>query len=478
MENFNFREGLEPVSPYGHYFNSSELCVSIICVFESEIPINLAHAMSWLQNVFLPIHPRFSSIMVTNEKGEKKWKMVEVELEDHVNVSIIPTGLSPTAYDEHLDDCISNIGMEKFPQNKPMWEVHVFNHPTSNAAATLIIKVHHSIGDGYSVMSAFLSCVQRADNPSLPLTLPSRRSTEAQSGNKSAWARVPQLFSTVFNTASDFGWSFLKSTLVEDDLTPIRSGDEGAGYLPLTLSSMTFSIDRMKYIKAKLGVTVNDIIVGIIFYGTRLCMQEISHKSSNADSTALVLLNTRKVRNYKPIKEMSADSEAPWGNRIAFLHVPIPKFSDPKFSNPLEYVLEAQKIIKKRRTSLGVYLTDKLLDIVKKLRGPEAAARYVHGTLRNSSMTISNMIGPVEQVTVANHPLKGLYFMTPGLAQNVTITIVSYMGNLRVTAGIEKGLLDPKKFKSCVENAFQMMLKAADRDEVPTKKIFNLKATL
>jgi hypothetical protein len=105
-----------------------------------------------------------------------------------------------------------------------------------------------------TVMSALLSCVQRADNPSLPLTLPSRRSTEAQSGNKSAWARVPQLFSMVFNTASDFGWSFLKSTLVEDDLTPIRSGDEGAGYLPLTLSSMTFSLDRMKYIKTKLGV--------------------------------------------------------------------------------------------------------------------------------------------------------------------------------------------------------------------------------
>jgi hypothetical protein len=54
--------------------------------------------------------------------------------------------------------------------------------------------------------------------------------------------------------------------------------------------------------------------------------------------------------------------------------------------------------------------------------------------------------------------------------QNLTLTIVSYMGNLRVTAGIEKGLLDPQKFKSCVENAFQMMLKAAD--EVPTHMKF------
>jgi hypothetical protein len=47
--------------------------------------------------------------------------------------------------------------------------------------------------------------------------------------------------------------------------------------------------------------------------------------------------------------------------------------------------------------------------------------------------------------------------------QNLTITIVSYMGNLRVSAGIEKGFLDPRKFKSCVENAFEMTLKAIDR---------------
>jgi hypothetical protein len=51
----------------------------------------------------------------------------------------------------------------------------------------------------------------------------------------------------------------------------------------------------------------------------------------------------------------------------------------------------------------------------------QAAARYIHGTLRNSSMTISNMIGPMEQVTMANHPLKGFYFMTPGLAQVILL---------------------------------------------------------
>jgi hypothetical protein len=66
-------------------------------------------------------------------------------------------------------------------------------------------------------------------------------------------------------------------------------------------------------------------------------MQEISHELSKAHSTALVFLNTRMIRAYKSVKEMvEPDSEAPWGNRFAFLHVPIPKFKDPKSLDPLE----------------------------------------------------------------------------------------------------------------------------------------------
>ena len=59
-------EGLEPASPNAQYFNSSVLSVSIIGVMQSEIPIeiNEARAISLLNDVFLPINTRFSSIMV------------------------------------------------------------------------------------------------------------------------------------------------------------------------------------------------------------------------------------------------------------------------------------------------------------------------------------------------------------------------------------------------------------------------------
>ena len=58
--------------------------------------------------------------------------------------------------------------------------------------------------------------------------------------------------------------------------------------------------------------------------------------------------------------------------------------------------------------------------------------------------------------------------------QSLVISIVSYMESLTVSAVIEKEFLDPQKFKSCVENAFEIILKAADEIPNQTKiSVFN-----
>ncbi|KDP24113.1 hypothetical protein JCGZ_25770 [Jatropha curcas] len=261
---------------------------------------------------------------------------------------------------------------------------------------------------------------------------------------------------------SDFGWSLLKSSLVEDVKSPIRSGDDGVQFKPISLSTVTFSLDRIKQIKARLGVTINDVITGIIFYGIRLYMVEVNDRFSNAHSTALVLLNTRAIGGYKSVKEMvKPNAESAWGNRFGFLHVSMPELTKSAISNPLQFVENANQIIKRKRSSLAVDLTGRLLDALRKLRGPETTAKYIHSTLKNSSMTISNVIGPVESMALANHPVKGLYFMVVGVPQSLTITMVSYTGQLRVAVGAEKGFIDTQKFNSCIENAFEMIFKSA-----------------
>lgn len=192
---------------------------------------------------------------VTNEDGEQRWKRVEVRPEDHVTVPVFAAGMSPEFYDKCLDDYLSKIATEHLPQSRPMWEIHIIKYPTSHAASNVIFKLHHSLGDGFSLMGALLSCLQRADNPSLPLTFPSIQSHTNKDGKNFSMCRtVHKFFSTVYNSASDFSSSIIKSCLIEDDKTPIRSGQHGVEFLPAGIETMTFSLDHIKQIKSKLGV--------------------------------------------------------------------------------------------------------------------------------------------------------------------------------------------------------------------------------
>ncbi|KAK7267350.1 hypothetical protein RIF29_20019 [Crotalaria pallida] len=456
------KEEPEPVSPMGQYFNSPTLCIYVIGVLEFEVPIDDLHVFTLLEDVFLPINPRFSSIMVQGKNGEKQWKQVAVNLKDHVRMPIFPEGKSLECNSNYFHDYLSTIAVEKLPQSRPLWEIHIVNYPTSDAAGIVVFKLHHALGDGYSLMGALLSCLQRADDPSLPLSFPSLKPSKQESSAKSFYTRFSWLFSSAFNTVADFGWSVLKSSIINDDKTPIRSGDEGNDYHPVSISSIAFSIDHIKDIKSRLKVTINDVVTGIVFYGIRLYMQDMNSESKTAESTALVMLNTRNIDGYQSINDMlNTKANGPWGNKISFLHVPIPKLNGNRISNPLEFVWEAHNIIKRKKQSLAVALTGTLLDMESKVRGQEAVAKHIRGTILKSSAVISNLVGPVQQMSLVYHPVKGLYFTLAGGPESLVVSIMSYMGVLRVALKTEKDFINENKLKSCMQSAFEMIAKAA-----------------
>lgn len=461
-------EIFEPASPSSQYLNSSNLSLSVIAVLESKIPIEYEDSLpiNLLKDVFVPINPRFSSIMVTGKKGTKKWKRVEVNYQDHIKTPMFPTQKPIEFYDECFSTYISNLAREKFPPNQPLWEIHLFKYPTSDAAGNIIFKLHHSLGDGYSLMGALLSCLQRVDNPSLPLTFPSRQKSNLNNNNKgyiSNFKIVLRFFKGIVNTLYDFGWSTLKSTLIEDDRTAIHSGDDGVEFRSPVLVTKTFLLDSLKQIKTNLNVTINDVITGIVIYGTRLYMEEVNKETCNGKCSALVLFNTRALGgSYKSVSDMiRPNSDMPWGNHFTFLPISLPKLTNNKSNNPLYFVQKAHRIIDRKRNSASVWLTSKLLDLLRKLRGPEATARFIHGTLKNTSMALTNMIGPVEEMALANHPVKGLYFVVTGAPQSCSVTIVSYVDKLRIAIVVEKDFVDPNKLKSCIEYAYESIFKAA-----------------
>lgn len=166
-----------------------------------------------------------------------------MNLPEHVNIPSFPEGLSLKEYDECFDKYLTEIAMKSLAKDRPLWEVHIIKYPTSKAAGNLIFKLHHALGDGFSLMGALLSCMQQANNPSLPLTFPSLQ--PSSEGNGKAVDEIgclPKTLSTIYNTTSDFGWSVLKSSLIADDKTSIRSGDDGVEFHPVQISTVALSL--------------------------------------------------------------------------------------------------------------------------------------------------------------------------------------------------------------------------------------------
>ena len=60
----SYEEVEEAVSPPGQYFNSSVICSYVFGFLEMAIPIDDSKTIPLIKDVFLPINPRFSSIMV------------------------------------------------------------------------------------------------------------------------------------------------------------------------------------------------------------------------------------------------------------------------------------------------------------------------------------------------------------------------------------------------------------------------------
>ncbi|MCL7036042.1 hypothetical protein MKW94_011835 [Papaver nudicaule] len=239
------------------------------------------------------------------------------------------------------------------------------------------------------------------------LSFPSIRSDDYKSKRKS----VLELLAVLKNTVTEFTWSLLKSNVLEDHVSSIRSAKEGVEFRPvsnLSISTVTFSLDEIKQIKAKLGGTVNDIIVGIIFYAIRLYMEATTEGSGNVNG------------------------------------VTISAFFNLDTTNPLEFVFEAQKTITNKKNSLVAHLTGIFIESMRRLRGPEVPITII---LQLKILHALNIIyGPVQKVSFANNPIRGFYYTTV---------------NMRITVAAEKELINPKLFNDCTENAFQKILQAA-----------------
>ncbi|CAH2070128.1 unnamed protein product [Thlaspi arvense] len=139
----------EPLSPMARLFQSPGMdsCIVITIGFQAKINVevildDLKHNVSK--------HPRFSSILSDNGA---KWIKTDVDVEDHVftpNIDLEEIGEDGESF---VDDYVSRLTVIPLDRSRPLWDIHILNVKTSDAEAVTVIRSHHALGDGVSLMS-------------------------------------------------------------------------------------------------------------------------------------------------------------------------------------------------------------------------------------------------------------------------------------------------------------------------------------
>ncbi|KAL5714221.1 hypothetical protein ACHQM5_016211 [Ranunculus cassubicifolius] len=174
---------------------------------------------------------------------------------------------------------------------------------------------------------------------------------------------------------------------------------------------------------------------------------------TSTQKTALVVLNTRMLLGYRSIDEMLKRDM--WGNQFSFMHLPLPNYSDEEKVDLKKVIFQAKEIIKRNKNSIAVHLNGLLISFMDRIRGSEAVSKYLHSVLKNTSFTISNLVGPMEKLAIADHPISNIYFTVTGAPQSLIFLVMSYNGQLTIAVSVEKGFIDSQLLGSCMNEAFK-----------------------
>jgi hypothetical protein len=133
--------------------------------------------------------------------------------------------------------------------------------------------MHHSLGDGTSLMSLMLACTRQTDNPeklpSIPVSMGQSSAVAAsQSFLQSFWKMLVLLVNTVWGI-----FYFLATVLWLKDSDTVIKGSAGVEQQPKLLVLTELNMEDMKFVKNTVGGTINDVLLGMIGASLRRYLQ-------------------------------------------------------------------------------------------------------------------------------------------------------------------------------------------------------------
>ncbi|GLU03226.1 hypothetical protein SLE2022_204340 [Rubroshorea leprosula] len=449
----------EPVTPAGRLFLLPEFDTIIHCIIRGKDPINIHALKSTIASSLMLKHPRFSSLLMRDRHGREYWKRTQVDLDRHlivINNRIESVDDSSAGEDDEEEAAVNQYVADlsvstPLSADKPLWELHLLM-----VHRCAVFRIHHALGDGVSLMSILLACCRRIDDPEAPPTMISKRDSGPMGGNW--WDRLCRVLLMVCFTFV-FALEFILRATWLRDRTTVISGGAGVELWPRKLATAKLSIQDMKVVKMAVhNASFNDVFLAVVSSGIS---RYLDHRSQNGLQKGLWITGEAMVNLRKQLMLEDLPNLIKSGNKFGVILLPI-YCHKSSGDDPLQYLKRAKKMVDCKKQSLEAPFSYKIGDLAMSWLGPKYAGFLNYRIVCNTTFTISNVIGPQEQIALAGNPVAYIRANTSSLPHALTMHMVSYAGRADIQLLVARDIIpDPGFLAKCFEDALIEMKEAA-----------------
>lgn len=321
----------------------------------------------------------------------------------------------------------------KLARDRPRWEIQVIEG-FEDAATALLIRVHHSIGDGMALISLMFALMDKSWN---------RADGVAQGSRPAAGARIlATLARALLIPLSAPGILLRRLTWIAD--RSLLHGPDLSGRKRVAWTT-PIDLELIKQAKNHLGATVNDVLMASV---TGAFCRYLEGRGQAAPA---------RFRVSMPVNVR--DPRLPMRLENHFAAVPLEL---PAGNHPLPPRIQAIKArmdeLKKSVAPLVVYGLQRLLLSFL----PKAFSRGLIDFLANKcTAVVTNVPGPAGDLLLEGRKVRSMLFWVPQRARiGIGISILSFAGKVQVGVLADQALVpDPAELAKAFEDEFEALRK-------------------
>ncbi|KAI3952318.1 hypothetical protein MKW92_014718 [Papaver armeniacum] len=119
-------------------------------------------------------------------------------------------------------------------------------------------------------------------------------------------------------------------------------------------------------------------------------------------------------------------------------------------------------MLDKKKLSLEAHFTYAICKLAMSLLGPKVTYFLNNRVFCNTSFTISNVVGPQEEIMFGGNPITSFRATSSSLPHALTMHMVSYAGKAEMQILVAKDIIpDPQFLAKCFEDALLEMKEAS-----------------